>query len=67
MTSGEPFWALVVVVIILFGPSCTDDQSCWTRGPGRHKLLRVLGERFAQSEINLENYQVRKAPLSNPH
>jgi|GEM_PF-2957000 len=68
MTAGMlAFWALVFVVVIALTRGGSEDPSRWPVGPEPDEPLRVLDERFAQDEIELEDYQVRRALLRAPH
>lgn len=58
------FWALVVVAIVALIRGVSDDRPRWPRGPEHDDPLRVLDERFARGEIDLEDYQARRALLN---
>jgi len=66
------FWALVVVAIVALIRGVRDDRPGWRGRPGwpdgpeQSDPLRVLDERFARGEIDLEDYQARRALLSKP-
>lgn len=66
MTAGTlVILALVVVAIIALLPAGRENRSLVSGGPGLDDPLRILDERFARGEIDLEDYQARRASLSD--
>ena len=66
MTAGMlMILALVVVAIIALLPAGRENRSLVRGGPGQNDPLQVLDERFARGEIDLEDYQARRALLSD--
>ncbi len=60
------FWALVVVAVLALIRGGRLNQSGPSAGSGYDDPLRVLDERFARGEIDLEDYQARRALLRKP-
>jgi putative membrane protein len=68
MTAGMlAFWALIFAVVIALTRGGREDSSRSSGDPEQDDPIRVLDDRFARGEIDLEDYQVRRALLSEPH
>ena len=68
MTDGMlAFWAAVFAVVIALTRGGGDDPSPWSGEPEKDDPIRVLDERLARGEIDFEDYQTRRALLSESH
>ncbi|WP_406198217.1 SHOCT domain-containing protein [Kitasatospora sp. NBC_01560] len=61
-------WAAVVFLVILLLRRTVWRRGCWAgAGAGADHPLAVLGRRFAEGDIDAEEYRARRAVLTEPH
>ncbi|KIQ67163.1 hypothetical protein TR51_07475 [Kitasatospora griseola] len=58
------FWLLVVVLVVLVLRRAVWRRRGWCGGHTEHAPLAVLGRRYAQGEIDADEYRERRAVLT---
>ncbi|MFJ1795772.1 SHOCT domain-containing protein [Kitasatospora griseola] len=58
------FWLLVVVLVVLVLRRAVWRRRGWCGGHAEHAPLAVLGRRYAQGEIDADEYRERRAVLT---